>query len=198
MWRIKELGQQRELLRNNVCINTSHRDDWAQKVSKIIKTKNFEYRFWILDLWRKITDNEWSIHTRPSNSSSAWKVKRAFWRGDSGSALRNQFMFWDIKTAPKLGPSNGTIFRPACGQSLYPATSKNGDKATLALPVPSPPKTMFSKESFALSPKKRLPDMKQNTPHAHRCSCKCLAIMKQGGQLQQCKRHPQLESGFPI
>ena len=38
---------------------------------------------------------------------------------------------------------------------LYPATSKNGDKATLASPVPSPPKTMFSKESFALSQKKK-------------------------------------------
>ena len=31
MWRIKELGQQRELLRNNIYINTSHRADWAQK-----------------------------------------------------------------------------------------------------------------------------------------------------------------------
>ena len=90
------------------------------------------------------------IHTRPSNSSSAWKVKRALWRGRFRVRPAEPVSVPRYKRSVKRNHFWPRIFWP----KFYPATSKNGDKATLASPVPSPPKTMFSRLSFALSQKK--------------------------------------------
>ena len=92
------------------------------------------------------------IHTRPSNSSSAWKAKRAFWRGRFRVRPAEPVYVPRYKDCTKIGSVKRNHFWPRMPK-LYPATSKNGDKATPALPVPSSPKTMFSKESFALSQK---------------------------------------------
>ena len=51
---------------------------------------------------------------------------------DQDSALRNQSLFQDGKTSPKLDPSKGTIFEPASQAKLHSATAKNRDKATFA------------------------------------------------------------------
>ena len=60
-----------------------------------------------------------------------------------------------MKTAPKLGPSNGTIFGSAFGHSYTLLLRKKKVAKWLASPVPSHPRTTLSRESFALSPKKQ-------------------------------------------
>ena len=109
----------------------------------------------------------WSIHARQSNSSSAWKVKRAFWRGRFRVRPPEPISVPRYKDGTKIGSVKRNHFWARIWPQLYPATSKKEVTKRLASPVSSPPRTLLSKKSFALSQKNKIAWHETKRPHAH-------------------------------
>lgn len=135
----------------------------------------------------------------------------SFEEKDQDSALRNQSLFQDGKTSPKLDPSKGTIFEPASPAKLHSATAKNRDKPTFATCVKLLKNYRLTRKNFSLLEKKHrtkdcggtvfsnyLRTWKQSCTSGLKCTCSCsrtksivAAAFPCAPEFQCCWKQPQ-------